>query len=86
MPSVAGSIVLNGVTDKEMELIWAHKAKHEGAFTFNPQQIQPANMPPRGTGYNNVIFQYGDLRGLNVIAELANELHKRNEEAKVANR
>jgi len=83
MAQVNGTIVLNGVTDKELELIWGYKAKHENAFTFTPNTMQLAQ-GPRGTVYNNVHFSYGTLHGLNLITEIVNELNKKESEAKVA--
>jgi hypothetical protein len=41
------------------------------------------NNRPEGTTYSNVTFTYTDLHSLNVVAEVVNELHKK-EEAKVA--
>jgi hypothetical protein len=77
--NVGGNIILNGVTDKELELIWGFKAKHERAFIFNPQTIQ-ATQSPKGTpAYNNVTFSYGDAHGLNLITEIVNTLHKKEE-------
>ena len=85
MPTVNGNIILNGVNDREMEKIWGFKAKHgnSNAFTFQPNTIQPvANSNP--PVYNNVLFSYTTLQGLNLMTEIVNEIHKK-EEAKAAN-
>ena len=84
MASVSGNITLNGVTDKELEVIWGFKAKHERAFIFSPQGIQTTQNPKGIPIYNNVTFSYGDAHGLNLITEIVNTLHKKEEEAKAA--
>jgi hypothetical protein len=80
MATINGNIALSGVTDKEMELIWAFKAKHGTKLQFNPQAIQ-ANNRQDGTIYNNVMFTYSDLHSFNVVAEIVNELHKQESKA-----
>lgn len=84
MVGISGTIILNNVTDKDMELIWAYKAKHGDTFGFLPNVMQPQTQPNRQIYYNNVHFTYGNLHGLNLIAEVVNELHKKESEAKVA--
>ena len=84
MVGIGGTIVLNNVTDKDMELIWGYKAKHGDSFGFLPNTIQVGTLPNRVIVYNNVTFNYGSLHGLNLITEVANELHKREAQAKVA--
>ena len=80
MTTMNGNVALSGVTDKEMELIWAFKAKHGTKLQFNPQQIQ-VNNRPEGSTYNNVMFTYSDLHSFNVVAEIVNELHKQESKA-----
>jgi hypothetical protein len=80
MATINGSIALSGVTDKEMERIWAFKAKHGTRLQFNPQVIQVSNRP-EATTYNNVVFTYSDLHSFNVVAEIVNELHKQESKA-----
>jgi len=80
MVAINGNIALSGVTDQEMELVWAFKAKHGTKLQFNPQSIQ-ANNRPDGTIYNNVMFTYSDLHSFNVVAEIVNELHKQESKA-----
>ena len=75
MVSINGNIALSGVTDKEMEVVWAFKAKHGIKLQFNPQTIQ-VNNRQEGTTYNNVMFTYSYLHSFNVVAEIVNELHK----------
>jgi len=75
MATINGNIALSSVTDKEMELIWAFKAKHGTKLQFNPQAIQ-LNNKPNETTYNNVMFTYFDLHSFNVVGEIVNELHK----------
>ena len=80
MVNISGNIIMNGVTDKQMELIWGYKAKHEGAFSFTPNVIQ-TNVTPQGTVYNNVTFGYTKLHGLNLITEIVNELSREESKA-----
>jgi hypothetical protein len=84
MPTVNGNITLNSVNDREMEKIWGFKAKHghTGAFTFQPNAIQVVPNQNPAT-YNNVLFTYNSLQGLNLLTEIVNEIHKK-EEAKAA--
>jgi hypothetical protein len=80
MPSVNGNITLNSVNDREMEKIWGFKAKHghTGAFNFQPNAIQVVqNQNP--AMYNNVVFTYNSLQGLNLLTEIVNEIHKKEE-------
>jgi hypothetical protein len=81
MVNFNGQIVLNGVTDKEMALIWEFKAKHGNGFNFVPNMQPQAR--PEGTIYNNVQFSYATLHAFNLVAEIVNELHKK-EETKTA--
>ena len=83
MTTVGGSVILNGITNKEMEIIWAHKAKHQDGFSFSPNGIQQTAQAGKFV-YNNVVFGYNSVHQLNLIAEVVNELHKREHEAKAA--
>ena len=78
MATIGGSVLLSGVTDAEMVRIWEAKAKHGARLQFNPQQFQ-TNNTAQGAIYNNVQFTYNDLHSLNVLTELVNELHKKEE-------
>ena len=84
MANIVGNITLNAVNDREMELIWGFKAKHgnSSTFSFQPNSIQPIqnSNPPT---YNNVLFTYNSLHGLNLLTEIVNEIHKK-DEAKAA--
>jgi hypothetical protein len=82
MVGIQGTIVLNNVTDKEMEVIWGYKAKHGDTFGFTPSVMQPQVLPNRITVYNNVQFTYSSLHALNLITEVVNELHKKETELK----
>jgi len=73
-----GQITLSGVTDKEMELIFGFKAKHGNSLAFNPGGLQIAKLPGPMT-YNNVVFSYSDLHTFNIVSEIVNELHKKEE-------
>ncbi len=84
MVGIGGSITLNNITDKEMEIIWGYKAKHGDTFGFSPNIMQPQVLPNRTTIYNNVNFTYGSLHALNLITEVVNELHKKETELKAA--
>ena len=83
MPSISGSITLNGVNDREMEKIWGFKAKHgsSGAFSFQPNVIQSVGNSTPAT-YNNVLFTYSSLQGLNLLTEIVNDIHKLEEHSK----
>ena len=74
-----GSVTLGGVTDREMVKIWEAKTKHGTKLQFNPQQFQIVHNQQQGTTYNNVQFTYGDLHSLNILTELINELHRKEE-------
>lgn len=78
MVTFNGQITLSNVTDKEMELIWGFKAKHGTKLQFNPQPIQTIN-GSEGTTYKNVMFSYSDLHSFNIVAEIVNEFHKKEE-------
>lgn len=80
MINASGSIIINGITDKEMVRIWEFKAQHGNAFSFNPQQIQ--TVPNQGTPYyNNVVFQWNGESGLKVMHEILSYLLKKEEKA-----
>ena len=85
MATINGSITLNGITDKDMELIWGFKAKHGGALNFLPNTMQPVNVQGRAA-YNNVMFTYTTREGFNIIGEVINTLHKHEEESREAAR
>ena len=83
MTNASGTIILNGVTDKELELIFGFKAKHPNTFTFSPNVMQ-SSTGPNGVTYNNVHFSYQTLHGLNMIAEIANLIGKSEAHARAA--
>jgi len=78
-----GSITINGISDSELVLILDFKIKHEGKFTFNPQQLQVARaaQPDLETLYNNAIFSWPNEQGLQVIHEIIGKLLKKEEHA-----
>jgi hypothetical protein len=42
-----GSLLLNGITDAQLDTVIRVKEQHEGVIDFNPQQLQPiGNAPP----------------------------------------
>jgi hypothetical protein len=67
--TINGNITLNGVTDKDMEMIWGFKARHGAALSFAPNAIQPSSVQGRAA-YNNVVFAYTSREGMNIIAEV----------------
>ncbi len=75
-----GTIILNGVVDRELELIWSFKSKHGNKLSFTPNVMQVVNRA-EGPLYNNVQFGYNDLHGFNLVAEIVNDLHKQESKA-----
>lgn len=98
MTNVTGNIVLSGLTDREMARIWEMKAKYGEAFNFVPNmQVIPPNQPQQRPGYpqvpqhqqypyttyNNVTFNWHDVRGLEIVHEVISYLLKKEEKAEV---
>lgn len=84
MLSPTGSFAINGITDAELVKILEIKIRHEGAFTFNPQQLQPTMAAPRPGAapvpcYNNVLFNWSTEKGLDAVHEVIGYLLKKEE-------
>lgn len=85
-----GSVTLNGLDDGDLVLLFEHKAKHEGVFTFNPQvmksQQQPKvqGRPETKTVYDNVTLAWAKPDGLKAVIELLERFHHRRNPAAVA--
>ena len=71
----SGSMVLNGVTDKQLAKIIEFKASHEGLFNFNLSGIQQVPTPPtQPATYNNFVMVWGNDNGLRAVLELLTSL------------
>ena len=72
----AGTMVLNGLTDKQFAAVLEFKSAHEGSFNLNLTQIQQGPAPgPVGIGapavvYNNVIIGWPNDAGLKTLLPL----------------
>lgn len=86
--ATAGSITLNGVSDKELGRIWELKAKHENKFGFQPNAMQPIylnNNPSQPTGkYNNVVFTWQEDAGLKAVHEVIDYILRKDEQVTAA--
>jgi len=88
--AIQGSVTLNGVSDGEMVRIWEYKNRDGNKFVFHPNLMQPINLnnnPAQFTGrYNNVVFNWTDEIGLNIVHEILGYLLKKDEQqTKAAN-
>lgn len=71
----SGSLVLNGVTDRQLAKIIEFKASHEGLFNFSLSQTQQVATPPNQPAmYNNFIIGWGNDNGLRAVIELVASL------------
>jgi hypothetical protein len=88
MTNFSGSIIVNGITDKELVKILEIKMKHEGQFFFNPQQLQVTNVnrpgQPQESVYNNAVFTWGTEAGLDAVYQIMGYLLKKEERQQVA--
>lgn len=75
---IGGTITLNGITARDMERVWAHKAEYD-SFNINTHQIQQAPSRQGRSVYNNVPLTFSNLEGLSTITELARELEQKRE-------
>jgi hypothetical protein len=65
----AGSMNLNGVTEKQLVTILQFKLAHEGQFAFSPQTLQPISNPPN-VMYNNANFSWQNDEQLKLVLQL----------------
>ena len=73
----SGQVIINGVSDEEMILIFQAKEKAEGKFAFTPTNIQIQQMPQTGKQqYNNIAFYWNSSEGAKLIASLLADLAK----------
>ncbi len=55
----SGTIVLNGVTDKQLAKIMEFKVSHEAQFSFALNQAQPVQLPQNQPAItNNIILAW----------------------------
>jgi hypothetical protein len=69
----SGSMVLNGVSEKNLVTILQFKLTHEGQFNFSPQSLQPASGPPNVL-YNNAQLNWGNDEQLKLVIQLLTSL------------
>jgi hypothetical protein len=92
MANFNGSIVINGIDDRELVKILEIKIKHEKSLNFNPQQLQPVPaQPPRPypqpqpqpviqpQQYNNAVFTWQTDEGLEAVHQVISMLLKKEE-------
>jgi len=78
-----GSLVLNGISDKELVKILEVKIQHENSLTFNPQQLGTVNANVGGKSvptYNNVVLGWAQENGLEAVQEIVHFLLRKEEE------
>jgi len=87
MLNPTGTVVVNGITDAELVKILEIKIRHEGHFTFNPQQLQPVPAQggrPATAAYNNAYFTWSTEQGLAAVHEIVGYLLKKEERREAA--
>lgn len=73
----SGQVIINGVSDEEMIVIFQAKEKAGGKFAFTPTNIQIQQMPQPGKQqYNNIAFYWNSPEGAKLVASLLAELAK----------
>jgi hypothetical protein len=71
----SGSLVLNGVTDKQLAAIVEFKVSPSGQFNFNLAATQQVPVPPNQPSiYNNFIITWANDAGLKSVVELLSTL------------
>jgi hypothetical protein len=87
---LTGSIVINGIDDKELRTLLSVKIEHEESLIFSPNQLQPIQQPvyPHRPGqpqpqpqparqeqrYNNAVVSWNNEAGLKAVKELLHRL------------
>ncbi len=77
----SGQVLLNGISDEEMIVIFQAKEKGGGKFAFTPTniQIQQGAAVPGQPGkqvYNNIAIHWNSAEGAKLVASLLTELAK----------
>lgn len=73
-----GQLILNGISDPQLEIIIQLKAQQETIFHFQPEQMRPQQKVyagPAPNGYDNVILSWTNDPGFKVILELLTRLN-----------
>ena len=67
-----GSMILNGVTDKQLAMILEFKTTHEGTFSLNLTQVRQSQLPgqPAILVYDNINFSWPNDSGLKTLLQL----------------
>jgi len=73
---INGSVIINGISDHDMVIVFGLKEHHEGKFQFNPQQMQPQQQQggPHKILYNNVTLSWLNSEGFQVVMDLLHRL------------
>jgi hypothetical protein len=84
-----GTIVINGIDDKQLITLLRVKLQHEQSLVFNPsglQQVsqpqrpgQPAPPPNHQQAYNNAQVSWNSESGLKAVKQLLHELTEKPE-------
>jgi len=78
MAVITGSVVVNGIADQDLIKILEVKVKHEKNLFFNPQQLQPTQVPGQpGQVYNNVSLGWNGEDGLEAVHKIISILLKK---------
>ncbi len=80
-----GTVVLNGLSDKDLVRILEVKIKHERVVQFNPQQLQVVGTNQPGQQlYNNVVLNWQNEDGMEAVHQIISILLKKEERAEKA--
>jgi hypothetical protein len=80
-----GTVVINGVNDKDLVKILDIKIKHETSVFFNPQQLQAISQgnPPQQV-YNNVVLNWQNEDGMEAVHQIISTLLKKEQRVEKA--
>ena len=70
MVTFKGSLLVNGIHQKNLPKLLEIKMKHEGHFIFNPDHLRETVIQGQGTTYNNVALEYSSERGMRAAVEV----------------
>jgi hypothetical protein len=79
-----GTVVLNGINDKDLVKILEVKIRHERIVQFNPQQMQVVGTQQGTQIYNNVVLNWQNEEGLKAVHQVISILLGREEHAEKA--